>query len=122
MSGACGVKPVNTHGTPVDPGRAGPGSDAAATGVRPDAGGAPACSGDGCTGRELGQRCDGGGQCASGFCVDGVCCNIACTGACMQCNLPDRAGECAPSPAGQADPRGQCRHDAPTSCGQSGTC
>jgi hypothetical protein len=122
---ACGVKPVNAPGAPVDSTRADAGGgppDAAAPPLRPEVGPPPACSGDGCSGQELGARCDHASQCASGFCADGVCCNGACAGACMQCNLPDRAGECAPSPAGQPDPHRQCRQDAPESCGQSGVC
>lgn len=32
-----------------------------------------------------GTDCDGAGECASGFCVDGVCCDTACEGACGAC-------------------------------------
>lgn len=45
-----------------------------------------------------GDSCSAGAQCASGFCVDGVCCNTACNGTCQACTnaltgQPD--GSCA---------------------------
>jgi len=56
----------------------------------------------------LGQSCSAGTQCASTFCVDGVCCNVACTEPIRSCNLPGSVGLCrlqsgvvpAASPAG----------------------
>lgn len=39
--------------------------------------------------------CSGNGECASGFCVDGVCCSTACAGQCEACNLPGTVGTCA---------------------------
>ncbi len=33
-----------------------------------------------------GDACENGGDCQSGFCVDGVCCNEACDGACEGCS------------------------------------
>jgi hypothetical protein len=38
-------------------------------------------------------------QCATGFCVNGVCCNTACTGPLMRCNLPGQVGTCASAAA-----------------------
>ena len=46
----------------------------------------------------------GGGQCQSGPCVDGVCCNQACSGSCQACNLPGTVGQCTPIPGGQDPP------------------
>lgn len=37
-------------------------------------------------GLALGQSCSAGVECESGFCVDGVCCESACDGACTTCN------------------------------------
>jgi hypothetical protein len=34
-----------------------------------------------------GQPCIDAGKCASGYCVDGVCCNTDCSGQCMECSL-----------------------------------
>jgi hypothetical protein len=48
-----------------------------------------------------GAMCTDPGECTSGFCVTGVCCESACP-APGQCNLPGRAGVCivpAPAPA-----------------------
>jgi len=44
-----------------------------------------------------GSSCSNGEQCASGFCVDGACCNEACTGAFRACNLPGQLGVCSES-------------------------
>lgn len=55
-----------------------------------------------------GGACTGPEACQGGlFCVDGVCCNTACTGSCESCNLPGVAGLCSPIPAGQ-DPAAEC--------------
>jgi len=48
-----------------------------------------------------GAMCTAGSQCALTFCVDGVCCNRACTAPNETCNLPGSVGECvalAPAP------------------------
>jgi hypothetical protein len=45
-------------------------------------------------------------SCASGFCVDGVCCNVPqtqCAGTCMACNVQGKLGTCSPVPAGLPD-------------------
>ncbi len=42
-----------------------------------------------------GVSCGGVNECATGNCVDGVCCDSACNGACNSCNLPGRAGTCS---------------------------
>ncbi len=78
--------------------------------------------GEGLPLRPLGATCKAKGDCDSGFCVDGVCCNLACTGGCLACNLPGRIGQCAPSAAGALDPRGVCKRESAESCGYSGTC
>jgi hypothetical protein len=54
--------------------------------------------------RAIGQPCTMPGQCQSMNCVDGVCCDMACTQADHACNLPGREGTClsttaAPAPA-----------------------
>jgi hypothetical protein len=97
------------------PGTDGPSLDAPA---RTDA----SCPANVTVKKALGQACACGPECASGFCVDGVCCNLACTGACVSCNVPGKMGECAPVPAGQPDPHAICKKEDASSCGQDGTC
>lgn len=47
-----------------------------------------------------GATCENDGQCSSTFCVDGVCCNAACTGAGQSCTMSGFVGQCvAPAPA-----------------------
>ena len=42
----------------------------------------------------LGTDCLLGSQCESGHCVDGKCCENACTGACRACNVAGSFGTC----------------------------
>jgi hypothetical protein len=65
--------------------------------------------------------CDGANQCASGYCVDRVCCDSACGNTCYSCTLTGKVGLCTVAPSGQ-DPRNQCAVDATTPCGQDGEC
>ncbi len=44
----------------------------------------------------LGATCQSDRECATGFCVDGVCCQSACAGVCEACDLAGRAGSCLP--------------------------
>ena len=67
-------------------------------------------------------HCTSDAQCVSGFCADGVCCNIACQGACLACNLPGSMGSCSLIGAGRADPRGVCVDQGASTCGKNGTC
>ncbi len=56
----------------------------------------------------IGAACANQAQCAMGtFCVDGVCCNNACTDTCRRCNDPGSEGLCVPVASGQ-DPDGEC--------------
>jgi MYXO-CTERM domain-containing protein len=58
-------------------------------------------------------------SCASGFCVDGVCCDVAaCTGTCKSCNVPGSEGTCAPVKAGTVV-AGSCDGKA---CAADGSC
>lgn len=51
-----------------------------------------------------GAPCNVPQDCASGFCVDGLCCDSACDEICEHC---DTTGTCVPTPAG-TDPDGEC--------------
>ena len=39
--------------------------------------------------------CTSNSQCATGFCVNGVCCDTACNGGCGVCNLAGKVGTCS---------------------------
>jgi hypothetical protein len=69
-----------------------------------------------------GTGCVGAADCGSNHCVDGVCCESACTGACQSCNQAGLAGMCKPVPAGKTDPRAICHDTGAAGCGTNGTC
>jgi hypothetical protein len=71
--------------------------------------------------RTQAQACTAPGQCASGFCVDGVCCASECTDLCRACNVTNSVGTCTPVPAG-SDPRGVCAAMPTSSCQTDGEC
>lgn len=51
--------------------------------------------------RMLGSTCAEGQECESGFCVDKLCCDVACEGACNTCKSPGQpAGKCVALPDG----------------------
>jgi hypothetical protein len=71
-----------------------------------------------------GASCTAGSQCANGNCVDGVCCETACTGLCSACASTRTGaadGLCRPVTAG-TDPDSECAADPFASCGHDGTC
>jgi hypothetical protein len=70
-----------------------------------------------------GDACDVGRECGSGFCADGVCCNIACDAKCQSCAIPGKEGTCTLAPPG-TDPRRDCGHGGPCDdvCGLGGLC
>ncbi len=59
------------------------------------------------------QACETGKECPSGFCVENVCCNKACTGRCESCALPGSPGLCTVEPFGI---------DKKAACGAAGGC
>ncbi len=71
-----------------------------------------------------GAPCTAASQCPSGFCVDGVCCEAACTGSCSACSNAKTGqadGLCRPIPAGM-DPDDECAAQDPSTCGLDGVC
>jgi hypothetical protein len=68
-----------------------------------------------------GAPCTANAMCASGFCVDGVCCTTACTGTCMTCAAAGSVGTCMPAEVG-TDPRDECPDDGVATCGRDGAC
>ncbi len=74
--------------------------------------GAISCNGAGACGTQVaGSTCGANGECASGFCVDGVCCNTACNTLCNACTAAKRGtgtdGTCGTIIAG-LDPDAEC--------------
>lgn len=72
-----------------------------------------------------GEACAVGGECASGYCVDGVCCEQACETACHACSAASGSsadGLCAAVAQGSPDPRGMCLDAGADSCGTTGAC
>ena len=47
-----------------------------------------------------GESCQLDAECASGHCVEGVCCDTECAGDCFSCILAGTVGNCTPVPAG----------------------
>lgn len=43
-----------------------------------------------------GTTCSRNDDCISGYCTDGVCCNVPCGGACETCDSKDHKGVCSP--------------------------
>jgi len=68
-----------------------------------------------------GDICTLAGDCKSGFCVDGVCCESACTGDCLTCAGADTNGSCIPADRG-TNPRGKCLDSGAATCGSDGYC
>jgi hypothetical protein len=80
----------------------------AATDPASECPGVTICNGAGaCTLLGSGAACTLSGECASGSCVDGVCCNVACGGTCEACNVAGSVGTCSPIAQG-ADPANEC--------------
>ncbi len=71
-----------------------------------------------------GVACRARADCASGFCVDGVCCDSSCDGLCRACvsKLTGAAdGKCANVTQG-LDPHDQCPDDGACTCQRDGVC
>ena len=77
----------------------------------------PYCQASACTAaRPAGIACGSDGDCQSGHCTDGLCCDLACTGQCQACDVSGHHGTCWPIPADEA-PHGQRG-----ACAGSGVC
>jgi len=105
------------------PGGSGGAGDAGATGGAGGTGGANTGTDAGSPSSHAnGEACSVGGECASGHCSDGVCCEEECQKACRSCALPDTKGLCRPVSAGTPDPRAMCDDKGAASCGTNGLC
>lgn len=97
------------------------GMDPSDNSVPLDAGGDPDAGGS-----ANGVACGAPSECASGACVDGVCCDAACDGVCSACTaaLTGAAnGTCAPV-IGNTDPDAECAESVCTTglCDGAGAC
>jgi hypothetical protein len=71
-----------------------------------------------------GTACKSDATCASGFCIDAVCCETACDTACNACvksGTGKADGTCALALAGQ-DLHGDCKDDGAPACKKDGLC
>ncbi len=72
-----------------------------------------------------GKACVQSSECGSSYCVDGVCCDRACDGACEACTSSKKAagadGVCGPSPADDTVDEA-CNQQELKTCGRSGLC
>jgi hypothetical protein len=75
--------------------------------------------------QQQGQACQGGGECVSQHCADGVCCDKGCGGVCEACSAAKKGsgvdGVCGPV-AADTDPDDECPTQDKSTCGTSGTC
>jgi len=73
----------------------------------------------------LGGACASNSECATGNCVDGVCCDTACSGTCVACAAALKTsgadGTCGPAADGK-DPHGTCPDDGMSTCARDGFC
>ncbi|HEX3698439.1 MAG TPA: PA14 domain-containing protein [Polyangia bacterium] len=79
-----------------------------------------ACGG----GKSNGQTCGSGVECVSTFCSpQNVCCDTACNGTCVSCNITNSVGTCKNVTAGQSPAvAGQCMDQGMATCGTNGSC
>ncbi len=83
---------------------------------------------------ESGSVCTSDSQCAAGYCVEGICCDSACEGACRSCTLDGQWGTCVslPDAISCADAnvcngeetcqQGECLADQPLDCANDNPC
>ena len=108
------VAPGSTTGTGGTPPAATGGTGGSASAGTGGTAGAPMAAN--------GSACNTTADCASGHCVDGVCCESDCSSACSSCATPGAEGLCRPAPAGVPDPRGLCADMGAATCGTNGLC
>jgi hypothetical protein len=97
------------------------GDIAAATDPDSECTGSSTCDGLGGCSNPNGSACITSGECDSGFCVDTVCCNTACTGVCEGCNLAAHVGTCTLVPSG-LDDADTCTPTSTRDCNGAGLC
>ncbi len=68
----------------------------------------------------LGTECSAHIDCASGYCIDGLCCDTSCGSQCEACDLAGRAGICSAAVGVPRNGRPLCGGEAGDTC--AGTC
>lgn len=63
-----------------------------------------------------GSACTRDEACATGLCVDGVCCESKCDGQCQACDVPGQAGKCVAIKGKPHGKRADCDKDATDAC------
>ncbi|MBI2390021.1 MAG: hypothetical protein HYV09_10570 [Deltaproteobacteria bacterium] len=81
------------------------------------------CNGSACVAKKASgaaSACGRAAECAAGFCVDGYCCNTACTGQCAACDVAGALGTCSPVKGAPHGSRPACGGTgAGTVCGRT---
>ena len=80
------------------------------------------CTNGSCGLKPAGATCTTGTECLSTHCAQGVCCNAACNGACVACDLAGSMGICTSVKDGSTDPQVACVASPQSSCGTTGKC
>jgi hypothetical protein len=69
-----------------------------------------------------GVACKADGECGSFACTDGVCCDVACRGACMACDVAGKLGTCSPISGAPRASHATCSPYATCSATTAGAC
>jgi hypothetical protein len=127
VSGAAGQGLAPTAGVGAVAGLGGGGAGGmnavAAGGQESGEGGEPGAAGAGSVEQANGAVCLEDGDCVSGFCIEGVCCDTSCEGACTSCREAGTGmaeGVCGFVRSGE-DPEADCDESA-EACGHDGSC
>jgi hypothetical protein len=81
------------------------------------------CNGASCAlKKDNGAGCGRDGECSSGHCTEGVCCNVGACPQCQSCKVPLNEGACTNVAPHTVDPQGSCANQGAASCGTNGRC
>ena len=122
-TGGSGPADTGTGGTGTgSTGTGGGGAGSTGTGGGSTGGSNTGAGGGSAPPRANGEACSVAGECVSGHCSDGVCCEEECQKACRSCALPATKGLCRPVAEGTPDPRAMCNDKGAASCQTNGLC